>query len=87
MRAFDACLAISSDSKNYFGFVVDEFSKRGHAVKRIINTSKYKRGYLGLIFLSKSTTRTKAIKYIVNIFRTNYESHYLIREIKNVTAV
>ena len=25
---FDICLDISSDSKHYFGFVVDEFSKR-----------------------------------------------------------
>ena len=86
MRAFDVCLEISSDSKNYFGFVVDEFSKRGHTVKRIINTSKYKRRYLGLIFLSKKYNKNKS-NYTVNIFRTNYESHYLIRKIKNVTAV
>ena len=33
MRVFDVSLEISSNSKNYFGFVVDEFSKREHTMK------------------------------------------------------
>ena len=35
MRALDVCLEISSDSKNYFGFVVDEFSKRERDTIRV----------------------------------------------------
>ena len=35
LRVFDVCLAMSSDSKNYFGFVVDKFSELGHTIKSI----------------------------------------------------
>ena len=33
MSVVDVCLEIASDSKNYFGFVVDEFSKRVYTIK------------------------------------------------------
>ena len=33
MRVFDICLEIISDPKNYFGFVVDELSKRVYTIK------------------------------------------------------
>ena len=33
VRVFDVRLEKLSDSKNYFGFVVDEFSKREHTIK------------------------------------------------------
>ena len=33
MRVLIVSLAMSSDSKNYFGFLVDEISERGHTIK------------------------------------------------------
>ena len=37
---FDLCSEMSSDSKNYFGFAVDEFSKFVHRVKSQSETKK-----------------------------------------------
>ena len=35
LRVFVVCLVIQSDSRNYFGFVVDEFSKREHTTNKM----------------------------------------------------
>ena len=37
VRVFDVCLEMPSDSKNYFGFVVDEFSEFVHTVKPLVS--------------------------------------------------
>ena len=35
LRVFDLCLEMASGSKNYFGFVVDEFSELVHTIKSL----------------------------------------------------
>ena len=35
LRVFDVCLEMPSDSKNYFGFVVDEFSELVYTTKSL----------------------------------------------------
>ena len=37
LRVFDLCLEMSSDSKNHFGFVVDELSELVHTIKSANN--------------------------------------------------
>ena len=45
LRVFGVCLKIPSDSKSYFGLVVDEFSKREHTIltihtRKVFDTKK-----------------------------------------------
>ena len=44
MKLLDLCLEMTSDSKNYFGYLVDGIFSRGHTIKTVM-TWKIKKNF------------------------------------------